>query len=149
MSHYWKTTDLTDVQEVLDVLAHLQGERWLSRGQAKRYDGLVPSIDRDGRRGLTRREKLRLERHSIDLFRRTARFFADPGEQLALTDDIVAMMVLRHYGVPTRLLDWSHSPYVAAYFAIRGHDKVAGEIWAFDEPLYPDFPDRLLDLWII
>jgi len=96
----------------------------------------VPSIDRDGRQGLTRREKLSLESQSIDLFRSTARCFAGDGEKPALTDDIVAMMVLRHYGVPTRLLDWSRSPYVAAYFAACGHDKVAGEIWTFDEPQY-------------
>ncbi len=45
-------------------------------------------------------------------------------------------MVSRHYGVPTRLLDWSWSPWVAAYFAVNGHDEENGEIWAFDEPLY-------------
>jgi hypothetical protein len=77
-----------------------------------------------------------LERRSIDLFRSTARFFAHPGEQGALTDDFIALMVLRHYGIPTRLLDWTMSPYVAAYFAACDDDTKDGEIWAFDEPLY-------------
>jgi hypothetical protein len=85
---------------------------------------------------LTRPQKLRLERESINLFQSTARFFAGEGEKGALADDIVALMVLRHYGVPTRLLDWSMSPYVAAYFAICDHDKKDGEIWSFNEPLY-------------
>ena len=47
-------------------------------------------------------------------------------------------MVLRHYGVTTRLLDWSKSPYVAAYFAVESHDDKEGEIWSFDEPFYED-----------
>src|SRR5206468_8252292 len=96
MSHGWKTTDLASDQEVLDILADLQGKRWLSRGQSRRYCGLVPSIDREPREGFTRHAKLLLERESIDLFRSTARFFAGPGEQGALADDVVALMVLRH-----------------------------------------------------
>jgi hypothetical protein len=77
-----------------------------------------------------------LERESIDLFRSTARFFAGRGERGALVDDIVAMMVLRHYGVPTRLLDWSSSTYVAAYFAACCHDDEDGEMWSFQRSEY-------------
>lgn len=138
MSHSWNTTILDSEAGVLHVLTELRGKRWLCRGQSKRYDCLVPSIDRTPRQNLSRHEKLVLERRSIDLFRSTARFFADQGEQNALTSDIIALMVLRHYGVPTRLVDWSRSPYVAAYFAARDYDNQDGELWSFDEPLYED-----------
>ncbi len=136
MSHSWSITHLTSTDHVLDVLADVRGKRWLSRGQAKRYDSLRPSIDRKPHEDLSRPEKLRLEREAIEVFRSTARFFAAPGEGGALVDDIVALMVLRHYGVPTRLLDWSASPYVAAYFAACCHGDSDGEIWCFDEPQY-------------
>lgn len=148
MSHSWKTTSLDSEEKVLHVLTELSGKRWLCRGQSKPYGGLVPSIDRgETLQNLSRREKLTLERQSIDLFRSTARFFADQGEQNALTSDIIALMVLRHYGVPTRLLDWSKSSYVAAYFAIQDDDTEDGEIWCFDEPLYERIGGKQWEKW--
>jgi hypothetical protein len=138
MSHSWNTTTFTSEAEAIYVLTELRGNQWLCRGQSHRYNSLVPSIDRKPRQNLSRPEKLTLERQSIDIFRSTARFFADQGEQAALINDkdIGALMVLRHYGVPTRLLDWSLSPFVAAYFAVCDSDTVEGEIWSFDEPFY-------------
>jgi hypothetical protein len=136
MSHEWKSTTLETEGKAFDAFLELSGKQWLCRGQSMRHLGLVPSIDRDGLKNLSRLEKLSLERESINAFRSNARFFSHPGEEAALTDDIVALMVMRHYGVPTRLLDWSKSPYVAAYFAALGGDAEDGEIWTFDERLY-------------
>ena len=127
---------LTSEENVLRLLVDLQGKRWLSRGHSQCRDGLVPSIDRDGLKGVLRSEKLQRERRSIDQFRSTARFFASRGEEGSLVDDFIALMVLRHHRVPTRLLDWSASPYVAAYFAVCCNDGVDGEIWSFSEPDY-------------
>ncbi len=141
------TSSLNTEAEVFRVLADLRGKRWLLRGHSRQRGGLVPSIDRNGREGLSRGQKLVIERRSIDLFRSTARFFAAPGEEEALHNDLTALMVLRHYGVATRLLDWSSSPWIAAYFAVHGDDRETGEIWAFDEPLYEDLGKKQWDAW--
>lgn len=112
----WSTERLTSVPEVLDVFLDLRGRRWFCRGQPRAYGNLRPGIDRilEGR---ARREKLDFERRSISFLRQNARFFSGAGEQHAMTDDFVALMVLQHYKFRTRLLDWSASPYVAAFFA--------------------------------
>lgn len=40
----------------------------------------------------------------------------------------------QHYGVPTRLLDWTYDPFVAAYFSSKPSSKAEGElcIWGLD-----------------
>ena len=135
-NHDWKVSTLRSEAEVFQVLVELCGQRWLCRGQSKCYGSLLPTIDRDPFKKLSRIEKLNLERQSIDLFRSTVQYFADQREQKSKFNDLIALMVLRHYNVPTRLLDWSLSPYVAAYFSVSIDDTEDGEIWSFDESLY-------------
>jgi hypothetical protein len=39
---------------------------------------------------------------------------------------------MQHHGAPTRLLDWTISPYIAAYFAVQQEgSKQDGAIWCF------------------
>lgn len=54
------------------------------------------------------------------------------------------LSIAEHYGLPTRLLDWSFSPLVATYFAVRhGNTDHDGAIWAVDyRKLHDDLPEH-------
>jgi hypothetical protein len=42
-----------------------------------------------------------------------------PFLQRTLTDDWDKLFLMQHYGVPTRLLDWTENPFVGIYFALN------------------------------
>lgn len=51
--------------------------------------------------------------------------------------DWEALFLARHYGLPTRIMDWSTSPLVALYFACSARNKAAkpGVVWGIRRQL--------------
>jgi hypothetical protein len=79
------------------------------------------------------------EERILRIFKRKAYHFLD--RPPAANDDIAWLALMQHHGAPTRLLDWTWSPYVAAFFALqRATDE--GAVWA----LNPAIQSREVDL---
>lgn len=106
--------------------------RILFRGQSDSTWRLTSSFDRRyGRYEWSLRQQI--EKDLIENFRNNCIRHLDNSFVCGL-DDIQIKNMAQHYGIPTRLLDWTDSPFVAAYFAfstaISSASKVA--IWGLD-----------------
>jgi hypothetical protein len=83
-------------------------------GASAAWHALLTSLDRLGGTEPPH-TKAHLEAHILRNFIRYSRPYL-PAEP---TDAWELLVVAQHHTVPTRLLDWSYSPLVAAHFAIR------------------------------
>jgi hypothetical protein len=59
------------------------------------------------------------------------------GERWLPSDMLESAALAQHYGIPTRLLDWTHDPFVAAFFSSKNTTVKDGElcIWALNSYL--------------
>ena len=118
---------------------------WAFRGQVDASWRLWPTITRElQNRDVNPHYWTRQEHRNIRIFQRKAIHFL---EKIPDINDIFRWMALmQHHGAPTRLLDFTWSPYVAAFFALESSttDSVVWAINTFIVGTYcfgPKFPE--------
>src|SRR5687767_11372845 len=89
---------------------------------------LLTSLDKLGGASCPH-SKAELEEHILRNFIRYSRpYFTHPPE-----NDWEVLVAAQHHGLPTRLLDWTYSPLVAAHFAtVENDDNSDRVVWRLD-----------------
>jgi hypothetical protein len=136
---------LTSWAEVIDHLGRFPAPRvgfgqdgdleetaWIFRGVEDSLLELEPTVER--RAKSTRMTWAALEAKVAEEFKYRAPVYVD--RPLVAEDDLTWLAFMRHHAVPTRLLDFTLSPFVALYFAARDWHREkrpkCARIWAMD-----------------
>lgn len=123
--------DWSDFEEIANRAAEYWREPYshtVFRGQSQAWGNLMPSLARRlAERSIDVSQSLTIETMIRDEL--LARGESTPLAQLSSSSWLAHTAILRHYGAPTRVLDWSQSPFVALYFACANDHCVDGELW--------------------
>jgi len=109
-----------------------QLEGWVFRGQPHQDWPLVSSLTRHLARYCPDITLWPLrEERAIRVFRRKAHVYLQ--DAAVLDDDLRCLALMQHHGAPTRLVDFTKSPFVAAFFALW-HLRADGAVFALNTP---------------
>ena len=123
---------ITDWRHYVDVVLGWPGfQNWAFRGQGDKNWALWPSLSRHVQAARVCEEARPLQEERIRrIFKRKSHLHLDDPPQ----DELEWLALMQHHGAPTRLLDLTWSPFVAAFFALERATTDAS-VWAFNLPL--------------
>jgi len=126
----YKQYRLESWEGFLKIITDSPYSNWAFRGHRKEQWPLASALSRYFRAfHLDRRAWPQQEDRILRVFKRKAhQFLAQPP---ATDDDFQWLALMQHHGAPTRLLDFTWSPYVAAFFAL---ERATGDaaVWALN-----------------
>jgi hypothetical protein len=120
---------IKSISNIIDIGKTLSNS-WF-RGHPERYNNLAPGIFREKYAGQFL-FKPDFELRIYEEFKRIAPSISQ--FNILNYSDLEWLFVMQHYGLPTRLLDWTESILVASYFAVEKNFESDAELWA----IFPD-----------
>jgi len=114
----------------LELVTHPPYSHWAFRGERDERWPLYSSLSRYLQNsGVAQAAWSQQEARILRIFKRKAHQFLDKPPEW--DDDFQWLALMQHHGAPTRLIDFTWSPYVAAFFALERtlHD---GVVWAMN-----------------
>jgi hypothetical protein len=118
-----------------------RGRQFIYRGHSKfnrkepeaaRKWRLLPTLGRImSDNGISAKEARAIEQKAVEEFQQQSHSFLESRDALPTDDEVGWWMLMQHHHAPTRLLDWTFSPYVGLFFAVQEqtHWNCDGAVW--------------------
>lgn len=112
-----ETVRVEDIQELIYIMNSFESH-YIYRGQVDKKWKLESSIERliGPKKEISKAKKY--EEFSLMKFKSAFHLYC--GSNIKPTSKLQWLSIMQHYGVPTRLLDFTYSPYIALYFCLEG-----------------------------
>lgn len=116
-----KTIAITDSEHLIRTLNELPNN-YIYRGHADSGWKLESTLERTiGSKWSSDRAK-KFEEYYLNLFK--SKYHIYSGNEHEPKSKLAWLSVMQHYGAPTRLIDFTESPYIALYFALEAYDPL-------------------------
>jgi FRG domain len=132
MAEQYEVLTVDDWNKLRKYFSSTRFKSWAFRGQMDADWRLFSSLSRHFlMAGVNRGAWSKQEQRILRIFKRKAHLYlSNPPDE---DDSFEWLSLMQHHGSPTRLLDFTWSPYVAAFFALESATKTAA-IWALCPP---------------
>ncbi len=132
-----ETLEIEKFEELLEAFeSQKAGQNFVYRGVSNTSYDLITSLGRcESAMG---KPIDRLEARLIKLFKESS----IPYLEHKPNNELEWLAVAQHYGLPTRLLDWSYNPLVATYFAVESNPNIDSAIYILSGCSTIQTPDK-------
>ena len=111
--------EVSSTEQLLESLNDLPNN-YIYRGHADAGWKLESTLERTLGENWSSELATKTEDHYLNLFK--SKYHIYNNAEHAPTSKLAWLSVMQHYGAPTRLLDFTESPYIALYFALEAYD---------------------------
>lgn len=134
--------EINSTEELIEQLNSLPNN-FFYRGHANAEWSLQSSLERIIGTKWSAEEAKKFEEFSLVQFK--PKFHLYDHENVIPDSKLAWLSIMQHYGVPTRLLDFTESPYVALYFALEAYNPHSANDFAIFALDYTEIMNRSLN----
>lgn len=132
---------ISTIEELVDALNGFRNH-YIYRGQSSAGWDLTSSLERVIGKEWTAENVAKYEDYSYQKFE--SKFHLYDTENFVPDSKLAWLAAMQHYGIPTRLIDFTTSPYVALYFAMETYDPRSHGDFAIYALDYTEIMERSL-----